>query len=710
MGFNYEKDDAGIVTVTMDMAGPVNTMNARFTELFAATITRLEAEDGLTGVIFTSAKKTFFAGGDLKWLVSVQPGQEAELFENVEHTKSWMRRLEKLPVPVVAAINGAALGGGFELALCCTHRVAWNHRSVKLGFPEVTLGLLPGGGGTVRATHLLGLQAALPYLTEGKQVDPARALSDGLIHATVDTLDALLPAARAWIQDNPTAAVQPWDQPGHRIPGGSSNSPRVAPLIAGGSAMLFDKTRGRLPAPARILDTMVEAGRLDFDTAQRIESRNFTSLVTHPVAKNMITAFFFQLNQVNGGASRPRDVPPSTVKRLGVVGAGMMGQGIANVAAKAGIEVVLKDVTLAGAQKGKAYSEKVFGKRVKRGRMTEAAMQQAMDRITPTDQLADLHDCDLIIEAVFEKMSLKDAIVRETEGCLSADGFWGSNTSTLPITRLATASSRPERFIGLHFFSPVDKMPLLEIVVGKQTSDHTLARAFDFARQIRKTPIVVEDALGFYTSRTISTHLREAVQLLHEGVAPARIERLAKGMLYPTPPLALNDEVSLRLGLEIYDTQVAAGLRKAEDDPTPGATAVLREMVEQQDRPGRYASRGFYDYDGRNKSLWPGLTRWRKDDVALTDADIEDRLLFRPVLETLRCLEEGVLRSAADANIGSIMGIGAPVWTGGYLQFVNTYGLDRFIARCGELTDRFGDRFTPPQIVLDQAKAGRMFR
>ena len=709
MSMHYDKDKAGIVTVTIDMDGSVNTMNTTFSAAFAETVARLEAEEGLTGVVLTSAKKTFFAGGDLKMLVAIQPGQEAELFAQVEQTKADMRRLEKLPVPVIAAINGSALGGGFELALCCNARIAWNDRSVKLGFPEVSLGLLPGGGGTVRTTHLLGLQAALPYLTEGKQVRPDKALADGLITETVDRLDDLLPRAKAWIAENPTATTQPWDTSGHRIPGGSANSPRVAPLIAGGSAMLFDKTRGRLPAPQRILDTMVEAARLDFDTAQRVESRNFTSLVTHPVAKNMITTFFFQLNKLNGGASRPQDVPPGTVKRLGVVGAGMMGQGIANVATKAGIEVVLKDMTLEGAQRGKAYSEKVFGKRVKRGRMSAEAMQQALDRITPTAELADLEGCDLIIEAVFEKVSLKDAIVKETEGCLTDDGFWGSNTSTLPITRLATASSQPERFIGLHFFSPVDKMPLLEIVVGEKTSDETLARAFDFARQIRKTPIVVNDSLGFYTSRTIGTHLHEAVQLLAEGVVPARIEGLARGLLYPTSPLALNDEVSLRLGLEIFDTQVRSGLRRAEDDPTPQGTALIREMVEELDRPGRYAGRGFYEYDGRDKKLWPGLSKWVRDDVALTNQDIEDRLLFRPVLETLRCLEEGVLRNVGDANIGSIMGIGAPVWTGGYLQFVNTYGLDRFVARCRELEVRFGARFAPPATLLEHAEGGLLF-
>ena len=708
MTLHTHRDEDGIVTLTLDMPGPVNTMNATFTAAFEAAVNALESDADLAGVVLASAKKTFFAGGDLKMLLAVEAGDEATFFAEVERTKAVLRRLERLPVPVAAAINGAALGGGFELCLCCNHRVAWNHRSVKLGFPEVTLGLLPGGGGTVRTTHLLGLQAALPYLTEGRQVTPATALQDGLIHATVDTLEALVPAAKAWILANPSAHAQPWDQPGHRIPGGSASSPKVAPLIAGGSAMLFAKTRGRLPAPERILDTMVEAARLDFDTAQRVESRNFTSLVTHPVAKNMITAFFFQLNAVNGGASRPDGVPPQTVTRLGIVGAGMMGQGIANVAARAGIDVVLKDLTLEGAQRGKAYSETVFAKRVRRGKMTQAQMEAALGRITPTAALSDLEGCDLIIEAVFEKMALKDAIVKETEACLSPEGFWGSNTSTLPITRLSAASRHPDRFIGLHFFSPVDKMPLLEIVVGNETSNETW-HAPSTSRDRSKDPIVVNDALGFYTSRTIGTHLREAVRLLAEGVSAARIEGLSRGLLYPTASLALNDEVSLRLGLQIFDTQVRSGLVRAEDDPTPAATSVLREMVEELDRPGRFASRGFYDYDGKSKRLWPGLARWQRD-TDISDADVEDRLLFRPVLETLRCLEEGVLRSVPDANIGSIMGIGAPVWTGGYLQFVNTYGLSAFVERCEVLTERYGARFAPPAILLDHASRGVSFR
>ncbi|MEM9695110.1 MAG: 3-hydroxyacyl-CoA dehydrogenase NAD-binding domain-containing protein, partial [Myxococcota bacterium] len=554
----YEKDAAGIVTITIDMDGPVNKMNEHFGTEFGTVVDRLEKEDDLAGVVLASAKKTFFAGGDLEWLLAVEPGSEATLFENVEAMKAVMRRVEKLPVPVVAAINGAALGGGYELCLMCNHRIALDDKSVKIGLTEVTLGLLPGGGGVVRLTWLLGLQAAMPYLTEGKQVVPSAAKSAGLIHETVDSLDELIPRAKAWIEENrgtEEAHTQPWDTKGYRIPGGGANSPKIAPLIAAGSAMLFAKTQGRLPAPERILDTMVDAARLDFDTALRVESRNFAYVVTTPVAKNMIRSFFFQLNQVNGGGSRPQNVNRSSVKKVGIIGAGMMGQGIAFVSARAGIEVVLKDVELAGAERGKAYSEKLLDKRVGRGRMSQAERDEVLARITPTAESGDLEGCDLIIEAVFENVELKDQILTENEGALVDNGIWGSNTSTLPITRLATKSRRAENFIGLHFFSPVDKMPLLEIVVGKKTSDETLARAFDYARQIKKTPIVVKDALGFYTSRTIGTHLMEAAQMVAEGVEPVRVEALSKGLGYPVGSLTLLDEVSLSLSVDIHDTQ-----------------------------------------------------------------------------------------------------------------------------------------------------------
>jgi 3-hydroxyacyl-CoA dehydrogenase/enoyl-CoA hydratase/3-hydroxybutyryl-CoA epimerase len=711
--FKYEKDADGIVLVTMDMTGPVNAMNEEYRGAMTETVERLERESDLAGVVFASAKKTFFAGGDLNELLAAERGQEEDFFRMLEETKSVLRRIEKLPVPVAAAINGAALGGGFELCLCCNYRVAWDDRSVQLGLPEVGLGLLPGGGGVVRMVNLLGLQKALPYLVEGRKVTPDRALAEGMIHATVNSLDELLPRARAWIlenRDNEEAAVQPWDRKGHRIPGGGANDPRNAQFLMGAPAMLRQQTRGLLPAPEKILDCAVEAARLDLDTALRVESRGLAHLVTTPEAKNQISTFFFAMNRLNGGASRPQGVEKQAARKVGVLGAGMMGQGIAFVSAMAGIEVVLKDVSPEAAEKGKAYSEKLLAKRVERGRMTEDQKADILGMIQPTADDAALQGCDLIVEAVFENMELKHQITRDLEGRLAEGGVWGSNTSTLPITRLAEASQRPENFIGIHFFSPVDKMPLVEIICGEKTSDETLARAFDYARQIRKTPIVVNDSLGFFTSRTFGTYLDEGVRLLREGAHPVQIDNLGKAIGMPVGPLAVHDEVSLELTRRAGETHEAIGvagqLGERED-----MQAVVGTLIGEYRRGGRHHGGGFYEYaeDG-SKTIWPKLLElYYRPDVAIPEQDMKDRMLFRQVIESLKCLQENVLRSVDDGNIGSIMGIGAPVWTGGFIQFVNTYGVQRFVDRCHELAGRYGERFRPPQIALDRASSGGSF-
>ncbi|MFN2329361.1 MAG: 3-hydroxyacyl-CoA dehydrogenase NAD-binding domain-containing protein [Chromatocurvus sp.] len=705
--FEYEKDAEGIVTVTMDMTGPVNAMNAEYRDAMGETIDRLEQEEGLTGVIFASAKKVFFAGGDLHGLLAVTPDDVGEFMQGLELVKSQLRRLEKLPVPVAAAINGAALGGGFEICLACNYRVAWNDRSVELGLPEVTLGLLPGGGGVVRLTRLLGLEKALPYLLEGKRVAPPAALDDGLIHALVREPGELLAAAREWVlanRDKPESAVQPWDEKGYRIPGGDANSPKVAQMLPVATAMLHKKTRGLLPAPNRILDVAVQSTRLDLDTALRVESRGLASLVTTPVAKNQISTFFFALNKVNGGASRPQDVPPQVTRKVGVLGAGMMGQGIAYVSAMAGIEVVLKDVSKDAAEKGKDYSRRLLDKRVDRGRMTPEKREQVLGLITPTGDAQDLQGCDLVVEAVFESLSLKHEITRECEPYLADNGVWGSNTSTLPITQLAEGSSKPEHFIGIHFFSPVDKMPLVEIIMGEKTSDAALARAFDYARQIRKTPIVVNDSLGFFTSRTFGTYLDEGVRLLHEGLHPSLIDNLGKSVGMPVGPLAVYDEVSLELSRKAQATWREMGVEDAWGDSSI-ARGVVATLVEEHGRGGRHHGGGFYEYgeDG-SKHIWPGLLDlYYRSEVCIPEQDIKDRLLFRQVIEALKCLESGVLRSEEDGNIGSIMGIGAPVWTGGLLQFVSTYGYGHFVSRCRELAAAYGERFAPPAIAIERA-------
>ncbi len=712
-GFGYEKDANGVVTVTMDMEGPVNSMSEAFLPALRETVEKLEAENDLTGVVLASAKKTFFAGGDLNSLCQVTQENAETFFNEAQAIKAEFRRLEKLGKPTVAAINGAALGGGLELALACHYRIAWDNKAVQLGFPEVTLGLLPGGGGVVKAIYLMGLMASNEYLIEGKRVAPAKAKEAGLINETVDSLDDLVPRAKAWIaenQDNEAACTQPWDTKGYKIPGGNANHPAVAQMLPVASAMIAQKTRGLLPAPVKILDVAVSAMRVDFDTAMRIESRGLTELALTPVAKNMINTFFFNLNQINGGASRPKDIAPQKTEKVGVLGAGMMGQGIAYVSAMAGIEVILKDISQEAAEKGKAYTEGLLKKRVERGRMTEDKAQQVLDLITPTAENSDLDGCDLIIEAVFENMALKHEIIKELEPHLAAGGVWGSNTSTLPITQLAEGSANAENFIGIHFFSPVDKMPLVEIIMGENTSDLALAKAFDYTKQIRKTPIVVNDSLGFFTSRTFGTYLDEGVRLLTEGVHPIQIDNLGKAIGMPVGPLTVYDEVSLELSRKAWATWKDMGVLDNWGDGSI-TRDVIETMVGEHGRGGRHHGGGFYEYgEGGSKKIWPGLMDiYYKPDTNLAEQDIKDRLLFRQVIEALKCLETNVLRTVADGNIGSIMGIGAPAWTGGLIQFVNTYGLERFSARCDELANQYGDRFVAPAIVADKIAAGEVF-
>ena len=713
MSFHYEKDSNNIVTVTMDMDGPVNSMSDAFLPLLEETLGKLEADDDLAGVVLASGKSTFFAGGDLNMLCAVTEETVEAFFDGMCATKAAMRRLEKLHAPVCAAINGAALGGGLELALSCHHRIAWNNRSVQLGFPEVTLGLLPGGGGNVKAVYLMGLMAANEYIVEGKRVAPGKALASGLIDAVIEDKDELLSAAKQWLlanKDDESARTQPWDTKGYKIPGGNIRNPQVAQMVTMGAPMIRKNTRGLLPAPEKIFDVAVQALTVDFETAMRIESRGLAELALTPQAKNMINTFFFQMNKVNGGASRPKDVPPQKTEKVGILGAGMMGQGIAYSSAMVGIEVVLKDISLDAAVKGKAYTQALLQKRVDKGRMTSEKMAQVLSLIHPTASDEDLDGCDLIIEAVFENMTLKHQMTRDLEPRLADGGVWGSNTSTLPITQLAQASQNAENFIGIHFFSPVDKMPLVEIIMGEQTGDMALAKAFDFTKQIKKTPIVVNDSLGFFTSRTFGTYLDEGVRLLVEGMKPLRIDNLGKAVGMPVGPLTVYDEVSLELSRKASQTWKEMGLSVGDDDRSITA-GVVETMVGDYGRGGRYHGGGFYEYvaDG-SKEVWSGLAElYGATTSPLSDADAKDRLLFRQVIEALKCLETGVLRTVADGNIGSIMGIGAPAWTGGLLQFVNTYGLQNFIDRCASLSAAFGERFQAPAIVAEKLAKGETF-
>ncbi|EIK61733.1 3-hydroxyacyl-CoA dehydrogenase NAD-binding domain-containing protein [Pseudomonas lactis] len=708
----YEKGQDQIVVLTLDMPGQsANTMNAAYREAMAATLTRLEAEKNeIAGVVITSAKKTFFAGGDLNELIKVDKAQAKAFYDSVLVLKAQLRRLETLGKPVVAAINGAALGGGWEICLACHHRVALDDKSVQLGLPEVTLGLLPGGGGVVRMVRMLGLEKALPYLLEGKKVRPAQALQAGLIDELAADREALLAQARAWVLANPEVR-QPWDNKGYAIPGGTPSHPKVAQMLAIAPSILRSKTQGCFPAPEKILCAAVEGAQVDFDTAHLIETRYFTELVTGQVAKNMIGTFWFQLNQINAGSSRPQGYAPYVTRKVGVLGAGMMGAGIAYVSACAGIEVVLKDITLAAAEKGKAHSAALLDKKVSRGQLTAEQRETTLARIHPTQDDADLAGCDLIIEAVFEDRALKAKVSAAAQNVVGADAVIASNTSTLPISGLATAVPDQAKFIGLHFFSPVDKMPLVEIIKGARTSDETLARGFDFVLQIKKTPIVVNDSRGFFTSRVFGTFTNEGIAMLGEGVAAPMIETEARKAGMPVGPLAVSDEVSLSLMSHIRQ-QTAKDLQaEGKAMPNHPATAVIDLLVNEYKRTGKAAGAGFYDYPaGGQKHLWPELkTRFEQPGKQISPKDVRDRLLFIQAIETVRCVEEGVLMSTADANVGSIFGIGFAAWSGGALQFINQYGLNDFIARARYLAEEYGERFSPPALLLEKAAKGALF-
>jgi 3-hydroxyacyl-CoA dehydrogenase/enoyl-CoA hydratase/3-hydroxybutyryl-CoA epimerase len=715
MAIHYAKDEQQIVTLTLDRPGrSANVIDAEFGVALATTLERLQAEPNLAGVIVSSAKKTFMAGGDLEWLYAATDA--AEIFRSAEALKAGFRQLEKLGVPVVAAINGTALGGGLELALVCHHRVVLNDERIKLGFPEVTLGLLPGGGGVTRLPRMLGLQAAFPLLTEGTQLDPTAARAVGLVDDLAEDVTDLQAKARAWIAANPKAA-QPWDKPGFRIPGGDPRNPKVAQMLAVAPAMLRKRTYGNYPAPEAILSAMVEGTAVDFDTASRIESRYFAQLATSQVAKNMINAFWFQLNQINDGASRPQTVPPQVTHKVGVLGAGMMGHGIAYVTAVSNLPVVLKDVTLEQAEAGKAKIAALLDRRVQQGKLTKTQRDETLGRIQPTADAADLAGCDLIIEAVFEDRELKATVTQEAEGVLagpsasSGQAVFASNTSTLPITGLAQASRWPQKFVGLHFFSPVEKMKLVEIITGAETSDETLAKVFDFVLKIRKTPIVVNDSRGFYTSRVFGTYLREGLAMLGEGQHPRAIEAAGLQAGMPVGPLALADEVSL--GLMRHIREQTRKDFEAEGKPVPShpSDAVLDVMTERHGRFGKARGAGFYDYPaGGKKHLWSELrTLFPAKGETLCQAEMIERLMFVQSLETVRCLEENVVTTAADANIGSIFGWGFAPFKGGTLQYINDYGVAAFVQRSQELAEKYGERFAPPDKLLAMRDAGKTF-
>lgn len=710
MAFHYEKDSNNIVTLTLDMPGhSANLINETFGEGLAAAFERLQAEDPLLGVIVTSAKKTFLAGAELEVLYALDDPQIA--FDGAEQLKAGFRTLETLGVPVVAALNGTALGGGLELALACHYRIAIDDRTSKFGFPEVTLGLIPGGGGVTRLTRMLGMQEAIPFMMEGKQIDPSEGVDFGIIDELASDREEMMEKARTWILANPKAE-QPWDKSGYRMPGGTPLSPKAGQMLAIAPAMLRKRTYGNYPAPEAIMSAAVEGALVDFDTASRIESRYLANTVTSQVCKNMINAFWFQLNQVKDGANRPKEVDPLDTEKVGILGAGMMGHGIAYVSTYAGMDVVLKDVTLEKADAGKAEVEKLLQERVSRRKITQEQKDEMLGRVHPTEAPDDLAGCDLIIEAVFEDRELKAKVTKEAEAQIEPSAVFSSNTSTLPITGLAERSSRPENFIGLHFFSPVHKMRLVEIIVGEKTSDYALAKAFDYVLKIKKTPIVVNDSRGFYTSRVFSTYVNEGMALLGEGQHPRAIESAGLKGGMAVGPLTVSDEVSLELMMHIREQTRKDLAAEGIEMPEHPAIRVLDVMVSELGRKGKAHKAGFYEYpEGEKKYLWPGLVETfpLNGGTALSQDEMIERLMFVQALESARCLEEGVLRSVADANIGSIFGWGFAPFKGGTLQYINDYGLPEFLDRSRELAQLYGGRFEPPQLLVKMAEKEEEF-
>jgi len=704
---HYRKDDEGIVTLTFDEPdSPVNIMSVEWQRDLQTAVDRLAAEaEPFAGVILASAKSTFFAGANLKLVLQLREGDAARCYEDVQTTKRSFRRLETLGKPVVACLNGAALGGGWELALAAHHRIAIDDPRIQFGTPEVTLGLIPGASGITKTVRLLGLVAAQPYLLEGKLMRPHEAARLGLVHELVGDAEELTARARAFIRANPQAR-QPWDEKDYRIPGGGPSSPKIAQGLVVAPAMLAQRTRGLYPAPEAILATMVEGAQVDFDTALRIESRYLAKLMTGQVAKNMINAFFFDMNAIKAGASRGAsfpEVPRWKATRVGILGAGMMGSGIAHANAIRGVPCVLLDVSAEKADRGKDVVRRITDAAVAKGRMDAAKQSQALSLVQATAQQADLGGCDLIIEAVFENRALKAQMTRETQPLLKTGGIFASNTSTLPITGLAENSPQPENFIGLHFFSPVDRMQLVEIIKGRATSSATLARAYDYVQQIGKTPIVVNDARGFFTSRTFGTFVMEGCAMLAEGIPAPVIENAALAAGMPVGPLAVLDETSLALSLHVAEQTRADLAAEGETYQSPPGEAVIDRMVKEFNRPGRAAGGGFYDYpaDGP-KRLWHELKRlYEKAGARYDMQELKDRILYRQAIEAARCLQEGVLTSERDGNIGSIFGIGFPAWTGGALQFIRSEGVKRFIARAEELSKQYGPRFTPPGLLRE---------
>ena len=697
--FETSIDSDGIAVIAWNIPDrPVNVMNEVTMDGFRAEVEKVIADDSVKGVVIASAKDDFIAGADIDGFLE-DLSVEALLPQFLMFDKIG-RTMETCGKPFVAAINGHALGGGFETALCCHYRIAADNPKARIGLPEIGLGVLPGGGGTQRIPRMLGLQAGLQMLLDGRKHTVAEAANLGLVDAVVPP-EELLDAAKRWALDNPDA-TQPWDRNGFRLPGGNVQSPAGLQLFPAANAMGRERSFGNYPAVQAILSCVYEGCQRHIDVGLRVESKYLVNMIRHPVTKAMVRTGFFEMAKARKLKARPAGVPKAKIGKIGILGAGMMGGGIATASAGRGIECVLMDVNRATAENGKARAAAPLERRVRQGRMTAAQAGSLLVRIAPTDDYADLDGSDLVIEAVFEDRAIKASVTRAAEAHLADDAVFASNTSTLPITGLAEASVRPANFIGLHFFSPVEKMPLVEVIRGAETGDAAVATALDYVQAIGKTPIVVNDGRGFFTSRVFATFVMEGIAMLKEGVAPALIENAAKIAGMPVGPLEVVDNTSLNLSLAIRRQW-----KKDLGDDYTGHPAddVFELFVETLDRPGRKAGKGFYDWpadgpQGGSKRLWPELGRHFARAADQPDVDeVKRRLLHIQSVEALRCRAEGVVTERADADVGSILGWGFPMYTGGVLSWVNQTGAEDFTAQCNALADKHGARFSPPDEV-----------
>ena len=721
INFKVDIDADGIALVTWDVPGrSMNVIDRDGIEELSAIVEQVASDAKIKGAVITSAKDAFSAGADLTMLdmynrkyadAAKLRGEEAAAALLFEESRKWSvlcRRLETSGKPWVAAINGTALGGGFELCLACHHRIAADNPKTRVGLPEVKVGLFPGAGGTQRIARMMAPGDALQFLLKGEQQRLAQALKLKIVDAVVAPAD-LVHSAKVWIKTVGRSKA-PWDEDGFRLPGGPVYSKAGMQIFPAANAIYRRETFDNYPAARAIMQVVYEGLQLPFDIALRVESRHFAKVLRSPQAGAMIRSLFISMQELNKGARRPKAVPAAKLKRIGVLGAGFMGAGIAYVTAQAGLDVVLIDRDQPSADKGKAHSQNLVTREVERGRASAADRDALLARITPTADYGALKDCDLVIEAVFEDRKVKAEAIAKAEAAIGEGVVFGSNTSTLPITSLAELSKRPKNFVGVHFFSPVDRMMLVEVILGKQTGEAALAAALDYVRAIRKTPIVVNNSRGFYTSRVVGTYLREGHLMLMEGVPAAMIENVGRMAGMPVGPLSLNDEVAVDLAWKILKA-TEADLGAAAVDPRQ--KKLLEEMVEKRGRLGRKNGKGFYDYPASGpKRLWPGLADLQPaklDPDRIDVTEIKHRLLGIQALETARCFEEGVLTDVREADVGSILGFGFAPFSGGTLSYIDMMGTKAFVDLCRRLEKSCGARFAPAKLLIDMAAKGETF-